>query len=197
MSVKATAVQRTRAALCRHARRLFAKNGYADTSVDEIVRRAKVTKGALYHHFTDKSQLFRAVVEEMEAELVARINDAAAAEDDAWVRLDVMCRVYLDACLNTDVQRILVHDAPVVLGWKVWCDIDREYGIGVFATGLKGAMDAGVMERQPPETLAHVLLGALNNAARVIAVAPEPAAARTHVGQSIQRLVSGLRAPVK
>lgn len=197
MSVKrgrAEQAKRTHDALVRHARKVFAKKGYADASLGEIVRRAGVTKGALYHHFPDKAQLYRAVVEDVERELVSAIQEAAAPGRDAGERLDRMCTAYLDHCLVPEVQRILVLDAPVVLGWKSWCDIDREYGFGAVSAALAQAMDAGVIDTQPTEPLAQVLLGALNTAARVIASARDPEDAREQVGESIERLLAGLRA---
>ena len=192
--IRAARAGRTRSALCRHARRLFAQKGYPEASLDEIVRRAGVTKGALYHHFTDKLQLYRAVVEAIEEELVAGIAAEAAPYKEPWQRLEVMCRAYLDACLRRDVQRVLVLEAPTVLGWKTWCEIDKEYGIATFAECVRDVIAAGVIDdEQLPETLALVLLGALNTGARVIAAAPEPDLARATVGKSIARLLGGLR----
>jgi AcrR family transcriptional regulator len=190
--VRDAQAERTRKTLCRHARRLFAKKGYADATIGEIVRKAGVTKGALYHHFDDKLQLYRAVVEDMERELVARINTSTAG-DDPWQRLTTTCSTYLDACLDHDVQRILILEAPVVLGWKAWCDIDIAYGIGTLASCLDDAMSAGVIQSQPTVSLAQVLLGALNNGGRVIAAAADPEDARVMIGESIERLIAGLR----
>jgi AcrR family transcriptional regulator len=196
MSVKrgrAEKAKRTQEGLVRHARKVFAKKGYADASLGEIVKKAGVTKGALYHHFPDKEQLYQAVVEDVEHQLVATIKQAAEPHDDAWLRLSTMCTAYLDHCLNQDVQRILVLDAPVVLGWKKWCDIDKKYASGTIADSLGEAMRAGVLDKQPTEPLAQLILGALSTAARVIASAPDPTDARELVGGSIDRLLAGLR----
>src|SRR5687768_13733053 len=119
----------TRRDLLAHARKLFAQNGYADSSTDEVVRRAKVTKGALYHHFANKLELYRAVVEEMERELVARMAEAAQRSREPDERLEAACHAYLDACLDSTLTRILVLEAPVVLGWKAWCDLAHQHEI--------------------------------------------------------------------
>jgi len=186
----------TRKALLRHARRLFTQKGYADTSTDEMVRRAKMTKGALYHHFANKLELYRAVVEDMEDEVVERIEAAAAAHLDPQERLRAACGAYLDACLDGNLARVLVIEAPVVLGWKTWCDIAQEYEVATLAKHLAEAVAAGVVREQPLEMTAQVLLGALNTAARVIATAPDPAAARLQVEDTIERLLQGLESSV-
>src|SRR5258707_670106 len=195
MSVKqerAAQAESTRSALLHHARRLFAQSGYADASTDEVVRRAKVTKGALYHHFANKQELYRAVVEDMERQLVALMEAAAAAEPDPTHRLDAVCRAYLDACLDSSLTRILVLEAPVVLGWKGWCNLAHEYEIAAIAAHLRNAVEVGAVRDQPLDTMAHLLLGALNTAARVIATAEDPKAARTQVGDPIARVLNGL-----
>jgi AcrR family transcriptional regulator len=195
MSVKqerAAQAESTRSALLHHARRLFAQNGYAEASTDEVVRRAKVTKGALYHHFANKQELYRAVVEDMERQLVSVMETAAAAEPDLARRLEAVCRAYLDACLDSSLTRILVLEAPVVLGWKGWCNLAHEYEIAAIAAHLRNAVEAGAVRGQPLDTMAHLLLGALNTAARVIATADDPKAARIQVEDAIARMLNGL-----
>lgn len=190
---RAVQAESTRKALCQHARKVFAQKGYAEASTDEIVRRAGVTKGALYHHFENKLELYRAVVEEMERELVSRIEAAGEPHADAWERLKAMCEAYLDACLQSDFARILVLEAPAVLGWRLWCHISGEYEIAAFAAALQEAVYASRATQPPAE--AQVLLGALNTAARVVATAVDAAAARRQVEETIDRLLAGLRAP--
>lgn len=189
---RAERAEQTREDLCREARRLFAARGYSGVSLGAIVGEAGVTKGALYHHFSDKQELFRAVVEQIQRELVDEIERAADDAEDPYARVELMCRAYLDAAVDPEL-RMLLLEAPVVLGWKAWCEIDHAYTIGSLTECLERAMEAGVIVEQAPATLAQVLLGALNNAARVIAAAPEPEGAREMVGSSIERLVGGLR----
>lgn len=198
MSVKnprAAQAESTRKTLCRHARQVFAEEGYAEAATDEIVRRAGVTKGALYHHFENKLELYRAVVAEMEEELVSGVEAAAAPHRDPWKRLQAMARAYLDACLDSELARILVLEAPAVLGWREWCSLARGHEIAVFAEALRQVAAAGLVAETETETAAQVLLGALNTAARVIATAPDPKAARSQVEETIERLLVGLRSP--
>lgn len=183
---------RTRNALLRHARQLFAQKRYADSSTDEVVRRARVTKGALYHHFANKLELYRAVVEDMERELVGRMEAAAQASPDPGDRLRAACDAYLDACLDVNLARILVIEAPVVLGWKTWCDIAQEHEVAALAKLLGRLAIARTPTAEPQETVAQVLLGALNTGARVIATAPDATAARLQVEATVERLLKGL-----
>jgi AcrR family transcriptional regulator len=185
----------TRAALVLVARSLFAERGFATVSVDEIVQGARVTKGALYHHFDDKQALFRAVLETIEREIADRMRAAALQESHPWEQIRTACQAYLDACLERDVQRIVVLDAPSVLGWHTWCEIDRRHGLGVLQERFEAALDARLIDAQPLEPLALLVLGALNTGGRVIADAKQSGVARKQVGATIDRLLSGLRKP--
>jgi AcrR family transcriptional regulator len=185
--------EQTQKLLRQHARKLFAQKGYSAAATDELVRRARVTKGALYHHFANKRDLYLAVVDDMERELVERIEAAGAAMPDPWRRLEAMCRSYLEACRDPALARMLVLEAPVVLGWKTWCALEQKYEVSAFARCLKDAVAAGFRLEEPPETLAQVILGALTTGARVIATAEHPDAARAQIEKTIERLLSGLR----
>jgi len=183
----------TQKTLRREARKIFAKKGYSGANTNELVQRARVTKGALYHHFANKRELYHSVVEDMERELVERIEAAAAGGRDPWERLRAMCRAYLDACRDPALARMLVLEAPVVLGWKTWCDLEQKYEVAAFARCLEEAnRDAGAL-REPAETLAQVILGALTTGARVIATSADPGAARADIQKTIDRLIAGLR----
>jgi AcrR family transcriptional regulator len=182
----------TRGALVDVARGLFAQRGYAGVSIDEIVQGARVTKGALYHHFNDKQALFRAVLESIERDLAARMTERAAKERAPWEQLGAACAAYLDACLERDVQRIVVLDAASVLGWSTWCEIDRRYGLGVLRERFEAALAKGLIEPQPLEPVALLVLGALSTGGRVIAEAKDAMAARKQVGATVERLLSGL-----
>jgi AcrR family transcriptional regulator len=181
----------TRTSLLAVARRLFAQRGYPEVSVDEIAQAAQVTKGALYHHFRDKLEIFRAVVEEIETETRARLVAAAARPGDGLIQLRAACHEYLDACTVEEVGRIVVLDSPAVLGWNAWCKINREYGLGFFMERLRAVRqdEVGI------ETSAQMLLGALNVAGRVIAQAGDRKAARAQVGATIDRLLAGITGP--
>jgi AcrR family transcriptional regulator len=185
----------TQKALRNQARKLFAQKGYSAANTGELVLRAKVTKGALYHHFANKRDLYLAVVEDMERELVEHVETAGAAVRDPWKRLQAMCHAYLDACLDPTLTRVLVLEAPVVLGWKTWCNLEERYEVAAFARCLEEAGAAGFRQGVPEsaETLAQVILGALTTGARVIATAGDRAVAREAVQKTIERLLAGLR----
>jgi len=182
----------TRAALLKIARKLFAERGFADTATEEVVRRARVTRGALYHHFKDKLALFKAVLEEEENKLLGKIGEASLRGRDAWERFRFGCEAFLDACLDPAMNRIVLVDAPSVLGREAWREMDERYGIGSVRAALQAVMDAGLIAAQPVDPLAHILLGALNEAAMLIAHAPDKSASRAEVGASIKRLMEGL-----
>jgi len=196
MSVKgtrATQAEATRHEIQRQARALFTSQGYAATSTAQIVAATGMTKGALYHHFDDKRDLFRAVVEELETELANEVAQAADRCSDTWSRLEAACRSYLDVCLRPDVQRILVLDAPAVLGWHEWCEIDKDHGIRMLEEYLQDAANEGTLTDQQPELVATMLLGALNVAARVASQDTDESELRVQVSQTIQRLLGGRR----
>ena len=192
---KAEQGEATRGALMRAARELFTEKGYAGVGTEEIVRRAKVTRGALYHHFTDKKDLFRAVHEQIEAEVVDAIAAKMAGAEDPIDLLVIGTRAYLDVCTDPAITRITLSDAPAVLGWEEWREIDARYGLGLVALGLQGGMDAGVLRRQPVKPLAHLMLGAMGEAGMAIASADDPQAARAEMEPALLGLIEGLRVP--
>jgi AcrR family transcriptional regulator len=192
-TTKAEQSEATRGLLVGVARELFAESGYAGTSIERIVRRARVTRGALYHHFDGKQAVFRAVCEELERELAGKLGAAARSEDRPELHLERGCEAFLDACLEPDFQRIVLLDAPSVLGWEAWHEMDAKYGLGLLTAALEAAMDRGYLERQPVEPLAHVILGALNEAGLVIARAPDAERARAQMGATVARLLEGLK----
>jgi len=181
------------------ARELFAQRGYAGVGTEEIVRRAEVTRGALYHHFDGKKGLFRAVHEALEESLAEEIGAKIAAEaeagTDARAVLQLGAQAFLDACERPELARIALSEAPAVLGWSEWREIDERYALGLVRMSLETAMEAGEIEQQPLDPLAHVLLGALTEAALLIARADDTEAARRTVGNTVERLISSLRVP--
>lgn len=192
-SRKAEQSEATRNALIDAARGLFSARGFAAVSTEEIVQAAGVTRGALYHHFKDKLDLFTAVVERVEQEILERVAAAAVAESDLWEQQRVAVGAFLDGCLDPAVQRIILTDAPSVLGLAAWREIEARYGLALVRAGLQNVMDAGLIERQPLEPLAHMLLGAMAEGGLLIARAEDPEAARREVGDSLDRILQGLR----
>jgi len=183
----------TRTALVAAARALFTERGYAATSTTEIVTRAGVTRGALYHHFAAKDDLFRAVFEELEDEVTKHVAREALAGADPFEQLRVGSRAYLDVCLDPAVQRVVLVEGPSVLGWETWQEIESRYGYGLVVAGVEAAMAAGLIETQPVAPLAHVLFGALTEAGMVVARAGDARAARTEMDEAMDRLLDGLR----
>lgn len=199
MSARRTQAERsatTRAALLRAARELFAANGFVATNREQIAERAGVTRGALYHHFGSKERLFRDVVEELEREIGERVMlAAAAAGNDAAEELRLGCMAFLDACLDPAVQRIVLIEAPVVLGWDQWREIDEKHGLMLVTTALQSVVDSGQMAPVAVEPLAHLLMGALNEAALLVATATKPRVARAEVGRTVQLVLDRLLQP--
>jgi AcrR family transcriptional regulator len=193
---KAAQREATTNALISAARHLFAERGYAAVGTEEIVQRAGVTRGALYHHFKrGKEELFRAVLVQLSAETVRRIGLAAGSTDDPWQALMAGADAFLDACATPEVQRIMLVDGPSVLGWDVWRAIDTDHGLGLLQQALARAEDAGATLPGSTTAVAHVLAGALDEAAMVVARAEDPAAAREEMGRTVRRLLDGLRGP--
>lgn len=193
-SRKAEQAEETRAAVLAAARELFAQRGYANVGTEEIVQRARVTRGALYHHFAGKEDLFRAVYEDVERELVERLAEQAATAGDPVAVLHAGAQAFLDACeRDPAVQRIALIDAPSVLGWEEWREIGMRYGFGLIQATLQAAVDAGAIEKQPVTPLAHLLLGAIDEAAMVVARADDDGATRRAVGDSVARHIDALR----
>jgi AcrR family transcriptional regulator len=183
----------TRSALLKVARKLFTERGYADTATEEVVRRARVTRGALYHHFRDKQDLFKAVLDQEQVKLSASIKAIASRESDPWRSLTAGCHAFLDACMDPAVQQILLIDAPAVLGWAGCREHDAMHYLGGVKMAIQGAIDQRLIPAQPVEALARVILGALNEAAMLIANAEDEEAARRDVTEVVDKILSGVR----
>jgi AcrR family transcriptional regulator len=182
----------TRGALLRAARELFARKGYAATGREEIVDAAGVTRGALYHHFANKADVFRAVFEELEAETMAKVVEAAVTTPDPMRSMQRGAMAFLDAALDPAVQRVVLIDGPSVLGWEVQKEISDAHGLGLVREALDNLMQAGLIAQQPVEPLAHVLMAALHEAALLVARAADPEATRATVGTTVERIIAGL-----
>jgi AcrR family transcriptional regulator len=182
----------TRQALLAAGRSLFADRGFAGASQEDIVERAGVTRGALSHHFGTKQGLFLAVLEDVQGDVAGRISRAAMEGRDPMEQLRLGCLAFLDAAMDPAVGRIVLLDAPAVLGWQTWREIDAVHGLGLVTEALDHVMDAGMIDRQPVQPLAHVLLAALNEAAMLVANADDPVVTRALVGDTVERLLTRL-----
>jgi AcrR family transcriptional regulator len=189
---QAERTEATRAALIEAARALFAERGYVDVGTEEIVRRAGVTRGALYHHFGGKEDLFRAVYEAVEEEVTLRIAEGMSGREDPIELLRKGAGLFLDHCTEPAVQRIALIDGPSVLGWETWREIGARYGLGLIQASLQNAIDAGLLPDQPVKPLAHILLGALDEAALVVARSEDQKKARREVGEVLERMIDSM-----
>lgn len=186
-------VQTTQALLAA-ATRLFAQQGYAGTSIEDINAAAGLTRGAIYHHYAGKAQLFRAVFEAKEAEMTAAIAAAAQGKKDAWKSFQAGCEAFLQACLDPAVQQIILKDAPAVLGWEALREVEDRYSMAMIRAGIENAMREGRLARRPAEPLAHLLLGAMSECARSIARSAQPDATFREVRAEFNRLLLALAA---
>jgi AcrR family transcriptional regulator len=186
----------TRGLLIDTARELFTDQGYGSTSIEDIIRRAGVARGALYHHFPGKEALFRAVYDAVEGEVIARVVAAAQAESTPWDGVTAGLRAFLDACLEPAFRRIVILDSVSVLQWQ-----DAESGIerleriemSMLLTVLTPLATTGDLKDVPIEPLAYVALGGLYGAALYIARAAEPAKARAEADTVVDTIIAGLR----
>jgi AcrR family transcriptional regulator len=192
MATKAEQSDATRRALVRAARELFAEHGFAETPTEAVVQAAGVTRGALYHHFKDKTALFQAVYEHLEEELVARVEAEVQGVADPLTVLTRGAEAFLDACLDPAVLRVVFLEGPTVLGWEKWREIDQAYGLGMVIHTLEWAKAEGAIGDVPIEPLAHVILGGLVEGSILLANSSNRKKTRKEVGLAIASLIAGL-----
>ena len=175
------------------ARELFAADGYAGTLLDDVVRRAGVTKGALYHHFKGKKDLFEAVFELEQQRITEVVVLAYARKRDRWAGFHEGCRAYFEACLDPGVQRITLLDGPAVLGWERLREIEDRYTVAGMRMGLENAVEDGVIAARPLEPLVQMLNGAMCEAAMLVARADDQRAATRQVLAELKLILDALR----
>ncbi len=197
MHVKSTKKEQqaeaTRAKLIATARQLFAERGYGAVGTEQIVRDAGLTRGALYHHFQGKQQLFEAVYEQLEQEVTEQVARAALSGGDIWEAFEIGWRSFLGACRDPAVRRIVLLDAPAVLGVKRFREIADRYGGALVRANIEALVEAGELEPQPVEPLSRILTGALTESAISIAESDDPEATSAEMAAAIGRLMSGMR----
>ncbi|MFI7277853.1 TetR/AcrR family transcriptional regulator [Streptomyces sp. NPDC049879] len=191
--IRARQRERTRRVLLREGRRLFADHGYAAVSLAQITEAAGVTKGALYHHFAGKAELFHAVLTAVQDEVGRRVAAVADQHADPWDRLVAGSEEFLAATTDPDTQRIMLVDGPAVLGWNEWRAMDQAASARHLHDALAALMDGGAIPRQPVAPLVHLLSGAMNEAALWLAASagPDDLADTT---AALRRLLGALRA---
>jgi AcrR family transcriptional regulator len=190
-SLRAEQVAQTRAALVTAGRSLFGTRGFAGTSVDDIAREARVTTGALYHHFPTKAAVFEAVFEQVHADMMAASLGAVGATEDPVELISAGFGAFLDMVLEPEVQRIVITDAPAVLGLARFIELDERYALAATIEALTAANESGALHIADPATLATLLFGALTRAGLLIASSPEPRATRDAVAATLRAMISG------
>jgi AcrR family transcriptional regulator len=186
----------TRDALITAARRLLAAQGFAEVSTDAIVAAAGVTRGALYHQFADKTALFDAVMDAVEADIARRLAEevAAAGVSDPVEALRYAVRTWLEICVEPEIYRIALIDGPSVLGWTHWRAVCQRHVFGLVQDLLSQGIELGRIRAQPVRPLAHVLMGAADEAALYVAEAADHAQARAEMIAVIDQLIAGVTA---
>ncbi|MFC9895270.1 TetR/AcrR family transcriptional regulator [Nocardia sp. NPDC127579] len=182
----------TRAALEQAGRRLFAERGFAGTSAEQLVAAAGVTRGALHHHYGDKRGLFVAVLEQLEIDNMAEIETAIAGTEDLIAAMAIGLGTFLEICQRPEMIRIALYDAPAVLGWQAWRELEIRHGLGMIIRQLEDARSAGLIPDIPVTAFAHLLLAAITEAGHLVAHATDKDATRAQAQQSLMLLVSGL-----
>jgi AcrR family transcriptional regulator len=181
----------TTTSLVAAARELFADDGYAATSLDAVVAKAGVTKGALYHHFGGKRELFEAVFVAEQVRLSAAVMDAAQGKEDPWEAFEAGCGAFIEACQEPGTQRIFLLDAPVALGWETIRRLESG-SLELMKQGIEMSIEAGSIEARPVVPLAHLLFGAVCESAMVVARAADQDAALADALAELHRLLSSL-----
>lgn len=193
MATQADRREATRGAILGAALDLFGRQGFAETSVDQIARASGSAKGAIYHHFPTKEALFEAVFRMASERLAGSLVQDAAKAPDVLAAVALGVRAYFAACAEGATGRIILKDGPAVLGWQRWRQIDAEHFGGVMPAALGAAMASGLIRPRPVEPLARLLLGAVTEAAAACHDAPDPAATGAAYAVAFEALLEGLR----
>jgi AcrR family transcriptional regulator len=192
LKTKAQQRETTTARLIEVACEVFTRDGYFNAATEEIVQRAGVTRGALYHHFGSKEGLFQAVLGHVQQQVGLRIEAAVAGYEDTWEQLVIGSVAFLEASLDPQVQRIMVVDAPAVVGWSLWRELDAQYSMTALRAVLSELIDQGQLPPLPLDALTHLLSGAMNEAALWIAKSTDPQKALSEATQALKHLLAAL-----
>lgn len=175
------------------ARRLFAEKGFAATSIEEIVRAAGVTRGALYHHFKRKEDVFEAVLQREQEVLTRRVWEAAKKRMSPFSQLKAGCEAFLEATLDPYIQQICMVDAPAVLGPSRTMGHASSHSVGMIAVALEQAMEQGELRSRPAMPLAQLLFGALCQGAMAAARSEDPRAMMADIQREVDGLLEGIQ----
>lgn len=192
-TIKAQQSEATRSRLLEIASDLFTRDGYANTATEEIVQLAGVTRGALYHHFGSKEGLFAAVLHHLQQQVGQHIETVVAHYPDPWQQLLAGSIAFLEISLDPQIQRIMLIDAPAVLGWSLWRELDAQYSMKSLYEVLAALIEAGQLPALPLDALTHLLGGAMNEATLWIAQATDPPTALAEATYALTHLLTSLR----
>jgi AcrR family transcriptional regulator len=176
------------ASIIEAAHSRFAAQGFEHASIDDIADAAGMTKGSVYHYFATKEALFQRVLERLNAELAPKILTRAVQEPTPAKQLKTGCRLFLEHCLDPAVRQILLIDGPRVLGWELWREIDARYFLSAIETGLADVLP----RRRDANALAHLLIGALDEAVMVVSRSKDPAASVKTLIRELGYLIDAL-----
>jgi AcrR family transcriptional regulator len=184
----------TQQALVTAARRLWGARGYAAVSTPEIAEAAGVTRGAMYHQYADKTELFGAVLEAVEQDVMQRLSEAVVAAQPATPAdaLRIAADAWLDIASEPEVRQLVLLDAPSILGWAGFREVSLRYGLGMTEQLLNAAVQSGQLARQPTRALATIMIGALDEAAMSIANAEDPRREQAEVRTVVHNVINGL-----
>jgi AcrR family transcriptional regulator len=184
----------TRQMIVQAARELVVEHGYDGVSTGQVLERAGVSRGGLYHHFSGKHDLMRAVLEAVERDFTVRLAAAVSGAPDPFAALETGLQWYLDECLRSkELQRVGLYEGRKSLGWSAWRETIAPYGLEMLAGGLDAAIDAGQLQPVDAHALAHMLLAVLHEAATMLLTAADPSAERERVGPALASIIEGLR----
>jgi len=191
-SLRQQHAEATRRALVRAARVLYLERGFAQTSVEDVAAKARVTTGALYHHFKSKQDLMEAVFEALEQQFVDRFTGATSAAPNAREAIRAGVRAVLETSLEPAVRRIGLEEAPAALGWERWKATQERYGLRLLKPSLEALRDEGRLGDVDTDVLASLLLAALVDASAQVASAEDPKAAIEENARVFEALFDGL-----
>jgi AcrR family transcriptional regulator len=183
----------TRKALTAAGRKLFGSRGFNDTSIEQVVQEAKVTKGALYHHFAGKKELFIAVTDEVESEVLINALASLDPEDASWVQIETGVLHFLGQCVDPEIQQVLLHDGPIVLGWERWHYSEQRFGMGTVYDRMVTIEGLENLNQPTMTVLANMFAGVLMEAAKTIAYSDDPEKAREPAAILIRHIIKAIR----
>jgi AcrR family transcriptional regulator len=187
--------EETKSALVAAARKLFAERGYHNVGIREFAAEAGVTRGALYHHFGDKESLFLAVYDSIQRDLMAEAarRHREPTRPDHWTQLRRDLQIALDDMRQPDIQQIKLIDAPAILGWVRWRELETQYGLGAITKAVENAIREKLIDPHPVRPLALLISASFNEAALFIAHSKTPDAARAEAGEALDAVLAGLQ----